>query len=315
MAERKELNDGFIVISKKLRKWRYYHNSTARGLWLYILLEANWADQYSKDGVLVPRGSFIRSLRTMAEETELSINTVRYWLKKFVENGEITTQQTTHRYTMITVVNYRKYQDYQKGNHTPTDTLTDTLTDTPTDTDITRVTRETKETREGTKGFVPPTLDDVIAFAREIGYPQYKAEKFFRNYSAKKWKAGNSRLTNWQEKLQEWKSEDEARETSTPSRGRRGRVEKVPEYMKNPPKPSETVSDEYAAAFRNMLKIRAVVVDIEALQSGYMTEEKKTKLDSILQNRSEEEWRKLYEQSLEKLKELEEKDEKDKKEN
>ena len=261
MAERKEMNDGFIVISKKLRKWRYYHNSTARGLWIYILLEANWADQYSKDGVLVPRGSFIRSLRTMAEETELSINTVRYWLKKFVENGEITTQQTTHRYTMITVVNYSKYQDYQKGNHTPTDTLTDTPTDTLTDTDITRVTRETKETRGGTKGFVPPTLDEVIAFAREIGYPQYKAEKFFRNYSAKKWKAGNSRLTNWQEKLQEWKSEDEARETSTPSRGRRGRVAQLPDYKQKPQEELVDATSEDVEEFRKLQKQHAEQLD------------------------------------------------------
>ena len=247
-------NEGFIVISRKLKKWRYYHNPMARGLWIYILLEANWADQYSKDGVLVPRGSFIRSLRTMSEETELSINTVRYWLKKFEENGEITTQQTTHRYTMINVVNYGKYQDYEPNNHTLTDTLTDTPTDTLTDTDITRLTRITRITREGTKGFVPPTLDEVIAFAREIGYPQYKAEKFFRNYSAKKWKAGNSRLTNWQEKLREWKSEDEARETSTPSRGRRGRVAQLPDYKQKPQEELVDATSDDIEEFRELLK-------------------------------------------------------------
>ena len=250
-------NEGFIVISRKLKKWRYYHNPTARGLWIYILLEANWADQYSKDGVLVPRGSFIRSLRTMSEETELSINTVRYWLKKFEENGEITTQQTTHRYTMINVVNYGKYQDYEPNNHTPTDTLTDTLTDT----DITRLTRITRITREGTKGFVPPTLDEVIAFAREIGYPEHKAEKFFRYYSANGWKAGKKRLTNWQEKLQEWKSEDEARETSAPSRGRRGRVAQLPDYKQQPQKELVDATSEEIEEFRKLQKQHAEQLD------------------------------------------------------
>lgn len=308
MAERKETSDGFIVLNKKLRKWRYYHNLTALGLWTYILMEANWGDQYSKDGVLIPRGSLLRSERTMAEDLNVSRNTIRYWLKKFVENGEITIQKTTHHYSVINVVNYRKYQDYEQGNHPINHPLTGPPTGPLTGPDRTKETRETKETRGGTKGFVPPTLDEVIAFARDIDYPQHKAEKFFRNYSAKEWKAGNSRLTNWQDKLREWKSEDEARGTSTSSRGRRGRVEKVPEYMKNPPKPGKTVSDEYADAFRSMLNLRSVVMDIDFLQKGYMTEEKKKQLDSILEKHTEEEWRKLYEQSLAKLEEMEEKE-------
>lgn len=252
-------NEGFIVLFKKLRKWRYYHNLTALGLWVYMLLEANWADQYSKDGVLVPRGSLLRSERTMAEETGVSRNTIRYWLKKFEENGEITTHKTTHRYTVINIVNYSKYQDYEPHNHPVSKPPTGPLTGP----DITRETKETKETRGGTKGFVPPTLDEVVAFAREIGYPQYKAEKFFRNYSAKKWKAGNSRLTNWQEKLQEWKSEDEARETSTPSRGRRGngRVAQLPDYKQQPQKELVDATSEDIEEFRELQKQHAEQLD------------------------------------------------------
>ena len=254
-------NEGFIVISRKLKKWRYYHNPTARGLWIYILLEANWADQYSKDGILIPRGSFIRSLRTMSEETELSINTVRYWLKKFVENGEITTQQTTHRYTMITVVNYGKYQDYEPSNHTPTDTLTDTPTDTLTDTDITRLTRITRITREGTKGFVPPTLDEVIAFAREIGYPQYKAEKFYDYYSGTGWKAGRHGLTNWQGKMREWKAEDAHGSTKKSVGGRRGRVAQLPEYKQEPQKELVDATSEDIEEFEELLRKHADQLD------------------------------------------------------
>ena len=256
MAERKEKNEGFIVLNKKLRKWRYYHNLTALGIWVYMLLEANWDDQYSKDGVLVPRGSLLRSERTMAEETGVSRNTIRYWLQKFVENGEITIQRTTHRYSVINIVNYRKYQDYDPDNHPVSKPPTGPLTGPLTGPDRTKETKETKETRGGTKGFVPPTLDEVVAFAREIGYPQYKAERFFRNYSAKKWKAGNSRLTNWQERLQEWKSEDEARETSTPSRGRRGngRVAQLPEYKQKPQKELVDATSEDIEEFEELLR-------------------------------------------------------------
>lgn len=311
MAERKELNErfeGFIVISRKLRQWRYYHNLTALGLWTYILLEANWGAQYSKDGVLIPRGSLLRSERTMAEDLNVSRNTIRYWLKKFVENGEITIQKTTHHYSVINVVNYRKYQDYAQDNHPTNHPPTGPPTGPLTGPDRTKETRETKETRGGTKGFVPPTLEQVIAFASEIGYPQHKAEKFFNYYSGTDWKAGKRRLTNWQGKMREWKDEDAHGSTKNSVGGRRGRVEKLPEYMKNPPKEGKDASPEYITAFREVLRLQRVMSSIESLSSGYMTKEKQQNLNEVLQGRTEQEWKALYSQSLEKLKEIEEKE-------
>lgn len=140
--------DGFIVIHRKIKDWKWWHNPTARSLWLYLLVEANWKDGYLKDGTLIPRGSLARSLRNIAAECELSVNTVRYWLNHFETTHEIT-RSTTHGYTVIKIVNYGKYQDYDgrnnTANHTLTDTPTDTLTDTPTDTDRTRITKKQEE--------------------------------------------------------------------------------------------------------------------------------------------------------------------------
>ena len=250
-------DEGFIVINKKIRKWRYYHNPTARSLWLYILLETNWKNQYNRDGILVPRGSLLRSERTMAEESGLSRNTVRYWLKKLVESGEITIQKTTHQYSVINVVNYSKYQDYTQSNHPVNHPPTEPPTGPPTGPDRTKRTKRTKETREGTKGFVPPTLEEVIAFARSVGYPQHKAEKFFRYYSGTDWKAGKHRLTNWQEKLQEWKTEDDAQgstEAHNSVGGRRGRVAQLPDYKQKPQEKLVDATSEDIEEFRELLK-------------------------------------------------------------
>ena len=96
----------------------------------------------------------------------------------------------------------------------------------------------------------------------------------------------------------------------TPDRVRQqGRVEKLPEYMKNPPKESKDASPEYIEAFRKMLKLRAVVMDIDNLQSGYMTDEKRAKLEKILSQHTEEEWRGMYkdaQDALEKIQNAEE---------
>ena len=250
-------DEGFIVINKKIRKWRYYHNPTARSLWLYILLETNWKNQYNRDGILVLRGSLLRSERTMAEESGLSRNTVRYWLKKLVESGEITIQKTTHQYSVINVVNYSKYQDYTQSNHPVNHPPTEPPTDPPTGPERTKSTKRTKETREGTKGFVPPTLEEVIAFARSVGYPQHKAEKFFRYYSGTDWKAGKHRLTNWQEKLQEWKTEDDAQGSTKAHNsvgGRRGRVAQLPDYKQKPQEELVDATSDDIEEFRELLK-------------------------------------------------------------
>ena len=96
----------------------------------------------------------------------------------------------------------------------------------------------------------------------------------------------------------------------TPDRAHKsGRVEALPEYMKNPPKESKDASPEYIEAFRKMLKLRAVVMDIDDLQSGYMTDEKRAKLEKILSQHTEEEWRGMYkdaQDALEKIQNAEE---------
>lgn len=131
---------GFIVIQRKIVNWQWWHNNTARGLWIYILTEANWCEGYLADGTLVQRGTLVRSLRKMAEDSGTTVNTIRYWLKRFSATQEIT-HTTTHGYTVINVVNYDKYQLIPQGYNTVENTHSHTPTDTPTntvgDTDIT----------------------------------------------------------------------------------------------------------------------------------------------------------------------------------
>ena len=150
--------DGFIVINRRITGWKWWHNNTARAIWLYLLVEANWADGFLRDGTLIPRGSLARSLRNMAEDCGVSVNTIRYWLKKFEKSGEIV-RNTTHGYTVINVINYNKYQFFQGDEHTVTDTPTDTVTDTPTDT-VTDTDRTIKQENKKTRRTIYTERDD-----------------------------------------------------------------------------------------------------------------------------------------------------------
>lgn len=104
------MSDGFIVIQRKITEWRYWQCDSALAIWMHILVNANWKDGYFK-GEPIPRGSFATSIRNLADELELSEKTVRKWLKRFEEDGQIEVRGT-NRFTVIKVINYAKYQDH-----------------------------------------------------------------------------------------------------------------------------------------------------------------------------------------------------------
>ena len=103
---------GFIVIDRKMLEWRYASNAIALKIWIHILLKANWKDGYFM-GVEVPRGTLATSIGNLAMECKMDRKTIYRWLKRFNENGEITLK-STNRFTLISIVNYAKYQDYKK---------------------------------------------------------------------------------------------------------------------------------------------------------------------------------------------------------
>lgn len=101
---------GFATIDRGIRGWRYWTNALLRGFWLYLIIEANWKDGWMKGGsVKVPRGSLLTSFDKLAEENNISRNTVRKFLDILQEEGQITVE-STHKYTLITVLKYDEYQ-------------------------------------------------------------------------------------------------------------------------------------------------------------------------------------------------------------
>lgn len=77
-----------------------------------MLLKANWREGVF-EGKVIPRGSFVTSVKTLAAELGLTEDEIRTAIKHLVSTKEIT-KQTTNKYTVISMVNYDMYQsDYQ----------------------------------------------------------------------------------------------------------------------------------------------------------------------------------------------------------
>lgn len=130
--------NGFIVISRKILTWKYYKYPMARLLWFHILLVTNWEESYFQ-GQKLPRGSFVTSVQTLADDATMSRTTVKRWLNTFEMDHQIT-KRSTNNFTIITIVNYDFYQSLKK------------VVDQQKYNDMSRPTSRTMDQVDGPKG-------------------------------------------------------------------------------------------------------------------------------------------------------------------
>lgn len=102
----------YIKLSRSILEWEWWSDINTYRVFTYMLLKANWKDTSYK-GTTVPRGSFVSSLSSLSNDTNLTIDEVRTALKHLRSTGEITS--TSHgKSTIFTVNNYDVYQDNPK---------------------------------------------------------------------------------------------------------------------------------------------------------------------------------------------------------
>lgn len=208
---RQENKSGFFAVHRQITEWRWWHNNTARGIWLYLLTEANWKDGFLRNGELIPRGSLARSLRKMAEDSGVTVNTLRYWLERFARTGEIT-KTTTQGYTVINIVNYDKYQSFTDGYHTPSDTPTDTPTDTPSDTPSDTDRTKKQSNKETKKQYLSlrarPEREEVESYIFEKNL-SVNADDFLLYYNENGWTGSDGEpLKSWKSALISWNKKE-----------------------------------------------------------------------------------------------------------
>jgi hypothetical protein len=107
-------NTGWIKIHRKMLDWEWYDNPNMVRLFIHLLLKANYKDK-RWHGIIIKRGSLITSSVQLAEETGLTRQKVRTALGKLIKTQEIN-QQTTNKYTLITICNYKDYQQLDLDN-------------------------------------------------------------------------------------------------------------------------------------------------------------------------------------------------------
>lgn len=137
-------NEGYIKLNRSMLSWEWYQDSVTKDLFLHCLLSANWEDK-KWQGMTIKRGQFVTTQEGLANVLGTTRQPIRRALTNLQTTNEITIK-TTAKYTIITVVNYDKYQatnqvaNQQKTNKQPTDQ--------PTTNQQPTKTKELKELKE-----------------------------------------------------------------------------------------------------------------------------------------------------------------------
>lgn len=101
-------NGGWIIIYKKIQKWGWYSDSQTFHLFMHLLLEANHENRIWK-GQEIKRGQLIFGRKRTSECLGISEQAVRTCITRLKSTNEITIK-STNKYSLITIVNYEKYQ-------------------------------------------------------------------------------------------------------------------------------------------------------------------------------------------------------------
>ena len=101
--------NGFIKIHRKLIQWGWYQDNVVKGVFLHILLTANFKPQ-PWQGIVIERGQLVTSYGHLANDLGFTVQQVRTALNKLKSTQEITIK-TTNKYSLITIANWEEYQD------------------------------------------------------------------------------------------------------------------------------------------------------------------------------------------------------------
>jgi len=116
-------NNGFIKLHRSILEWEWYDDPNTMRVFIHLLLNAQWEDS-RYHGYEVPKGSLIIGRKKLAEELEISERAVRTALNHLKSTNEVTIK-VTNQFSIVTIVNWAKYQGRDDENDQQNDQQND----------------------------------------------------------------------------------------------------------------------------------------------------------------------------------------------
>ena len=202
--------EGWILIHRKLQESQIWANDQPfdmRSAWIDLLMLANHADVETVvdyKPFVVKRGQYLTSVRKLSARWSWSKDRTLKYLRLLKSLGMIEKDSNNQR-TLLTIVNYEVYQDWQDMKRTRTRTRVGHERDTGSP----QTNNEKNENNENKYRFVPPTVDDVRAYCQEKGFMDtVNPNKFVDFYESKGWMVGKNKMKDWKAAVRNWASKE-----------------------------------------------------------------------------------------------------------
>lgn len=117
------MNDGFIKLHRAILEWEWYDDPNTMRVFIHLLLNAQWEDS-RYHGYEVPKGSLVIGRKKLAEELEITERAVRTALNHLKSTNEVTIK-VTNQFSIVTIVNWAKYQGRDDENDQQNDQQND----------------------------------------------------------------------------------------------------------------------------------------------------------------------------------------------
>lgn len=140
------MHRGYIKLWRKIEEWTWYKDYKVFGLWLHLLIGANYKDS-SYMGVNVPRGSLVTGLYALSEQTGLSVQNIRTIFRKLKSTNDITIKSTNH-FSVVSIVKFEQYQENPTNKTTSKPTIHQQTTNKPLTTSKEGKNLRTQEDKE-----------------------------------------------------------------------------------------------------------------------------------------------------------------------
>lgn len=122
------MNEGYVKFYRKFTKWEWYQDNNTKSLFIHLLLLANFEKKEWR-GIVIDKGQLITGRKKLAKELNLSEQQIRTSLLRLKSTNNITIK-STNKFSIITVINWEKYQDFLKNQPTKQPTKPQQITTT-----------------------------------------------------------------------------------------------------------------------------------------------------------------------------------------
>ena len=199
-------NEGWVKMYRSLTdNWLWEDKPFARGqAWIDLLFLANHSEQKTFiDGNLekIERGQIITSIRKLCDRWGWSNTKVRKFLKILESDSMVSIKNDTKK-TVITLVNYSVYQDFENEKTTQKRQQNDTET-SQKHTNKNVKNDNNINNNNNIKRFAPPDYEQVSRYCRQRNNG-IDPEEFVDYYTAKDWMVGKSKMKDWKAAVRNW---------------------------------------------------------------------------------------------------------------